>query len=245
MKRPMPLRSVCVACWLCVAAGAAPAPAPGQSRGGIAGRLVDRTSRLPLEGASVTVMGTPRILRSNADGRFNVELAPGVYVLQARALGYAAGSWVVQLADRETLSVVIELEATPVTLAGVTVAGERPTQRGLEGFELRRARGRGIYLSEHDIQQAKATTLSDVLRTLPGVRLVCRFRTCRVTMSRGECQPDYFVDGYPANNSTTLEMPLVGVIAVEVYRTITETPVEFLRGDNTCGTVVLWTRSGP
>lgn len=233
--RPLP-----VALWLCVATTVA-----AQGRGGIAGRLVDRTSRQPLAGASVSVMGTPRTMRSNADGRFSVELAPGVYVLQARALGYAAGSWVVQLADQETLSVVIELEPAPVTLAGVTVEGQRPEQRGLAGFEQRRQRGRGVYVSEQDIQRANATSLSDLLRNMPGVRLVCRFRTCRVNMSRGECQPDFFVDGYPANNSTSLEMPLVGVIAVEVYRTVTETPAEFLRGNNTCGTIVLWTRSGP
>jgi hypothetical protein len=40
-------------------------------------------------------------------------------------------------------------------------------------------------------------------------------------------------------------MPLIGVIGIEIYRTITETPVDFLRGNNTCGTIVIWTRSGP
>jgi hypothetical protein len=63
-------------------------------------------------------------------------------------------------------------------------------------------------------------------------------------MSRGECQPDYVVDGSPANNSTSPEMPVIGLIAVEIYRTVTETPLEFLRTDNTCGTIVIWTRKG-
>jgi len=30
-----------------------------------------------------------------------------------------------------------------------------------------------------------------------------------------------------------------------VYRTLTETPLEFLKADNLCGTIVIWTRSGP
>ena len=47
---------------------------------------------------------------------------------------------------------------------------------------------------------------------------------------------DFFVDGLSATNSTYLEMPVVGITGIEIYRTITETPVDFLRGDNTCGT---------
>jgi len=38
---------------------------------------------------------------------------------------------------------------------------------------------------------------------------------------------------------------VIGVTGIEIYRTITETPVEFLRGNNTCGTIAIWTRSGP
>ena len=38
--------------------------------------------------------------------------------------------------------------------------------------------------------------------------------------------------------------PVIGLIAVEIYRTVTETPLEFLRTDNTCGTIVIWTRKG-
>ena len=37
----------------------------------------------------------------------------------------------------------------------------------------------------------------------------------------------------------------VGIIGIEVYRTLSETPLEFLRTDNVCGTIVIWTRSGP
>ena len=79
---------------------------------------------------------------------------------------------------------------------------------------------------------------------MPGVRQICRRGICRVRMARDDCPPNFFVDGFPANNSTTLELPLVGVIGVEIYRTTTETPPEFLRGVTTCGTIALWTRTG-
>jgi hypothetical protein len=224
---------------------AAPHPTRAQATSGLAGQLVDRTSRQPLEGAAITVLGTPVSLRSSPTGQFTqAGLRPGVYVMQARALGYAPGSWVIELAERETLSVVIELEATPVTLAGVTV--EAPTaQRGMAGFYLRRAAGRGIYVTEADIKRTNAARLSDLLRNVSGIRLICRFSSCRVRMARNDCQPDFFLDGLSANNSTTPEMPVVGITGVEIYRTITETPLDFLRGTNTCGTIAIWTRSGP
>lgn len=230
--------------WACLAA--APHATRAQATAGIAGQLLDRASRLPLAGAAITVLGTPVLLRSTATGQFaHAGLKPGTYVMQARALGYAPGSWVIDLAERETLSVVIELDAVAIALPGVTVEAAGGGQRGMAGFLQRRAARRGVYLTEEDFKRADAARLSDVLRNVSGVRLTCRFSGCRVRMARDNCQPDFFVDGHSANNSTNLEMPMVGVIAIEVYRTITETPVEFLRGANTCGTIVIWTRSGP
>ena len=233
--------------WLGLLGGllAAPHRTHAQSTSGIAGQLVDRTSRQPLEGAAITVLGTPVLLRSSPTGQFaQVGLKPGVYVMQARALGYAPGTWVIELAERETLTVFIELDAAPIALPGVTVEAQT-VQRGMAGFNLRRAAGRGIYVTEDDITRANAARLSDLLRNVSGVRLICRFNGCRIRMARNDCQPDFFLDGYSANNSTTLEMPVVGITGIEIYRTITETPVDFLRGNNNCGTIAIWTKSGP
>jgi len=233
---------------LALAVGAVTTPHLGAAQGtaGIAGQLLDRASRQPLEGAAVTVLGTPLSLRSNSAGQFTGSgLRAGVYVVQVRALGYTPGSWVVELAEGETLPLVIELEATPITLTGVTVEAPEWRQRGMVGFAERRERARGVYLTEADLKRADATRLADILRNVSGVRIICRYSGCRIRMARAECQPDFFVNGLPANNSTSLEMPLIGVIGIEVYRTITETPLDFLRGNNTCGTIVIWTRSGP
>lgn len=222
-------------------------PQHGRAQGtaGITGRLLDRASRQPLEGAAINVLGTPVSLRSSPSGEFTrADLRPGTYVMQVRALGYAPGSWVIELVEKETLDVVIEMDAMPINLPSVTV--ETPSaQRGMAGFAVRRAAGRGIYITEDDIRRANAARLSDLLRNVSGIRLICRYNGCRIRMARNDCQPDFFLDGLSANNSTFLEMPVVGMTGIEIYRTITETPVEFLRGNNTCGTIAIWTKSGP
>ena len=166
-----------------------------------------------------------------------------------RAIGYTGRSWVLQLGEGEVRSDVFELERLPVQLDPVTV--RRPPsfseQRRLE-FERRRASGRGYFITENQIERAKPHSLSDLFRNVPGVRLVCRgSSSCNIRMSRAarDCRPDFVLDGFPATNSTSLDMPTVGIIGVEVYRTLSETPMEFLKADNLCGTIVLWTRSGP
>ncbi|HSU15312.1 carboxypeptidase regulatory-like domain-containing protein [Longimicrobium sp.] len=62
----------------------------------------------------------------------------------------------------------------------------------------------------------------------------------------GDCQVQFFVDGtrfYPSREGDISgDVPLGLVEAVEVYRSVAETPVEFRGGQSAgCGTVVIWT----
>jgi hypothetical protein len=77
------------------------------------------------------------------------------------------------------------------------------------------------------------------------VREVCRAGVCQIRMTRNrDCQPNYFLNGLPANNGTPTDLSLHGVIGIEIYRTESETPTEFLRGMNVCGAIVIWTNRG-
>ncbi len=216
----------------------------------IVGRIVDRQTHGPVRAARLALTGTSLGVDSDSAGRFTREgLRAGEYRLEARAIGYAVGSWSVELHGGEILRRDFALEPLPVPLDPVVVEG-RPTfaQQRLRDLERRRASGRGYFLSEAQIEHAHPRTLADLLRNVPGVRLVCRGSSnCTIRMSRAprECRPDFVLDGFPATNSTSLDMPAVGIIDVEVYRTLSETPMEFLKADNQCGTIVLWSRSGP
>lgn len=126
----------------------------------------------------------------------------------------------------------------PAAVESVTKPDVRPSlsERHRQQFEERRESGRGVFLTEEEIRNAKAPTVLTLLRHVPGVRL-----------SRGavECPPAFIVDGAPANNSTDLDMSTMGIVGIEIYRTASETPLEFLRVQHACGTIVIWTRSGP
>jgi hypothetical protein len=224
-------------------------PAAGQQPSAtLVGHAVDRKSQAPIRNAQAALLGTRRMATSDADGRFAHDSLPaGSYVVQVRALGYSAASSVVELASGEVVSRVFELEPLPVQLDPVTV--ERTPSfaaRRRRDFELRRTTGRGYFVTQAQIERANARSLADVLRDVPGVVVLCRGAgRCGIRMVRAPapCRPDFVVDGFPATLSTSLDMPVVGITGIEVYRTLSETPMEFLKADNVCGTVVIWTRS--
>ena len=228
-------------------AGARPSGAQGVgvAAATVTGELFDRLTGAPIIGASVVVLGFTTAVRSDSTGRFTrTDLRPGTYVLQVRSLGYTPVSRIIEVHDQQTLALRLELEQLAISLAGVLVEGEAYYPRGMRGFEDRRQRGRGVFVTEADIKERGSQVLGDVLRSVAGVREVCRRGVCRIRMARSDCPPNFFMDGFPANNSTTLELPVIGIIAIEIYRTIAETPPEFLRGATGCGTVAIWTRTG-
>jgi len=227
-------------------------PIPAQQRtAAIVGQLVNRQSRLPVSGATVALLGVRTRLSSDSGGHFTHEgLASGTYVMQVRAIGYSAAAWIVELGVGEVHVEVFELEPLPYTLDPVTVERQPGfAETRMQEFEQRRASGRGHFITEEQIKQANPRSLADLFRNIPGVRMQCRgsMGGCTVRMARAprECKPDFVVDGFAATNSTSFDMPTIGIIGIEIYRTLSETPLQFLRADNQCGTIVIWTRSGP
>ncbi|HEV8265807.1 MAG TPA: carboxypeptidase regulatory-like domain-containing protein [Gemmatimonadales bacterium] len=218
--------------------------------GGIVGRVIDQQSRHPVGGARVALLGTARRSDSDTSGRFTqAGLASGTYLLEVRAIGYGVTSWVIRLGDGEVLDYVFELAPLGYELDPVVVEAH-PTfaQRRMQEFELRRRGGRGAFITEAQIKTSKAATLVELLRNVSGVRVSCRSGGCVVRMTRaarGECVPDWVVDGFPATQSATPHLPTIGVVAIEIYRSPSETPAEFLKSDSQCGVIAIWTKSGP
>jgi hypothetical protein len=216
----------------------------------VSGRVVDSQSQAPIVGAQVAILGTNRLANSDSSGRFShARLKAGPYVLQIRAPGYQARAWVLRVGQGEIVSQDFELSPVAYLLPPVTREATPGMMAGrLRDFERRRAAGRGVFITEEEIRRTEAVTLGDLLRTSAGVRVICNSAGCTAQMTRAanaQCRPDFFVDGLSANFSTNANLPTVGIVAVEVYRSGSEAPVEFLRADTDCGAIVIWTRSAP
>jgi hypothetical protein len=236
------------ACLAAAAPGFAPVAAAQPGTSAILGRVVDRSSQDPIHGAVVTLSGVAMGVTADSNGGFvHSGLAAGLYTLEARAIGYRMGSWTIELAEADSLRYVFELDLVDFELpAVVTTADAVHADRALREFERRRAGGRGVFITPDEIEQRNPRTLDELLRDIPGVRTVCRQSGCSVRMTRSArpCRPEIFLDGMPATLAVPPNAPAGDFLAVEVYRSLSETPGELLRADNQCGVIAIWTRTG-
>ena len=115
-------------------------------------------------------------------------------------------------------------------------------------FNRRALNGNGRYITRDYIERRKATTMMDVLRGVPGVRVECprTERVCRLHMARAprNCGPAFFLDGIPADPTVFYLTNPNDVEGIEVYAGPSETPAELEGIRSGCGAVAIWTRIG-
>ena len=100
---------------------------PGQAQaqtGTIAGRIFDDTSLRPLEGVTLTGVGTGRTGLTNADGRFVITAVPvGEQIILAEILGYADATRTVTVTADQTAIVDIQMTNEAIQLQEIVVTG--------------------------------------------------------------------------------------------------------------------------
>jgi hypothetical protein len=211
----------------------------------IHGVVLNRESRTPIEGALVRLRFTGRAAAVDSAGQFELTgLMPGAGLLQIRAIGYVLGSWAVKLTENAVLADTFEMDPVPVVLPGL-VASTPPVDdwRSPEGFEQRRRKGGGYFISEQQIKEQQPLTLAEVLRTVPGVFTSCSHFRCAVVMLRTTppCTPEYYLDGFPATLATGPDFPIQSIRGIEVYGDEFSVPAEFQRFGLRCGVIAIWT----
>lgn len=231
---------------VCVVGLAVPNAQAQQPAASIVGHVVDRQTRAPVQGAHVRLTWTEKSAIADSAGRFELAgLVPGMGLLQVRAIGFRIGSWSVTLASGSVVADTFELDAVPIELSELVVPA-KPSEdwRSPEGFERRRHRGGGYFVTEEMIRQQRPTALVEVLRTVPGIDTNCNIRGCVVRMVRSTrgCSPEYFLDGFPATFATGPEFPIQAIRGIEVYPDEFSVPIEFQRIGLRCGLIAIWTR---
>lgn len=222
---------------------------PADSSSVFRGRVVDHETGEALYGAAVSLAagpeGTPGLGTrvTDRDGRFLFRtVPPGTYTLTATLLGYRTLREPLPVEGQTDLEVVLKLAVSPVVLDPIEVVVERRIQGPMADFERRRQRGMGTYFTREDIEARSPYVITDLLRTVPGVRVIPagQFGEQAIRL-RGNCRPEIIVDGVRTSIDTDVDhvLPPMDVEAIEVYKGA-ELPVQF--GSNSCGAIVFWTR---
>lgn len=214
----------------------------------VQGRVLEHETGRPLGGVAVTLMldaGGAAIQVSGDDGTFSFpSVPPGLYRLSAVLLGYAELRDSLQVQAHSDVNLTLPLSVSPLRLEPVVVVVDRRPVGPLQGFERRRLALRGTFLTREAIQDSNSQAFTDLLRPLPGVRLVPTATYGNTVYFRGGCTPDLWLDGTQVGSTSDIDSFLrpEDLEAVEIYRG-PELPGEF--GTNLCGAIVAWTLRGP
>ena len=230
------------------AIAAAQGVAPGTGR--VRGMVHDSLGR-PIAGAQVSLAGRESPAETDERGAFEVTAtADGPLTVRVRRIGFHPDSMRVMVSAGQAAPLDIVLSRIAVELQAVVVMGRKHLTGPLAGFYERRARGIGRFLTRDDLEKQNQANMIDVLRTMPGVRVVTQGQFRRVVRFRGaSCSPLTWVNGAPllAGEYDLDAFDPRSFEGVEVYSGTASVPVQFLGNRNLsgeCGTIVLWLREG-
>lgn len=223
-----------------------------RERGGIDAIVGVRVS-LAVVGAKPEAMAI-----SDTGGRFTFTArTKGRYVVRAERIGFApAVSDTLDLAAGGDRALTVEMTAIAQRIAGSLTQGARASGVDfMRGFERRRLRGFGSFLTRPEIAARGASNVTELLRGMLGAEivqdeegyLVVRSSRGERTLSmgpRGQCRAPVYVDGIErVGESLERMVPPANIEGIEVYASAANLPIEFHQGDAACGVVFIWTRS--
>jgi len=126
------------------------------------GRVLDEDGGA-LAGASILLVELHREAVSQANGEFALnDVAPGVYTLQVKLLGYVHQSRQITVGANGLAGADFALEADPLKLEGVVVTGTQTPRMKLESSMA------VTTLAAKDIAQASPRSTTEMLRYVPG-----------------------------------------------------------------------------
>ena len=127
----------------------------------------------------------------------------------------------------------------------VAVAATEPTEvpMKLRGFYERRTAKRGHFIDRQQLDASTGKRLSEVIRDLPGVRLVPSSNSAVTAVRFRGCQPLVWVDAVRnVGDELDAAIALGDVAAMEVYVAPGMVPAQFRDMRQPCGAVIVWTR---
>lgn len=234
--------------------GCAFAPMAGAQAAAATVRGVVRdASGRALAGARVVVLGSaPSVeAESGEDGAFSLAGVPiGPASIVARRIGFAPETLAVASATGRGTVLQLRMQRLAVPLDAVIVNGRNDLRGPLSGFYARRERGNGRFFTQEQIAQRNVSRMSDLLRTIPSMRIAQRRPGQQQFRLRGSTvAPLVWLDGAPmgAGEVDLDSFDPRSFAAIEVYSGPATVPIEFA-GARTMstigGTIVLWSLRG-
>jgi len=240
LGRPMRAAILCLASAMAL---------PARSQGTLTGHVRDPAG-LGVASAEVRLGQGPVGTFTDAAGAFHLSGVPaGAVRLTARRIGFRPGTSDATAVDGQTVDVTIVLGLAPIQLDPVRVtARHEPFDARLAGFRQRSQSKVGTFITRERIEASASSAFSDLLRSVPGVRVVGSASGIRnaIRFRGADCAPVVFVDGFPAS-AGEFDVDIIDpatVEGVEIYMGMLTVPAELSapRGLEHCGVIAVWSR---
>jgi carboxypeptidase family protein/TonB-dependent receptor-like protein len=214
----------------------------------VSGKVVNAAGG-PVKGARVDVIGAQGATLTRDDGTFSLGGLPsGTQTLVVRQIGFAPVEVPVALSTRAPQTVAVTMREPAHVLETVEVKAERDVGLDRVGFSQRKKSGQGYFMTTEELDKRNPLLLSDVFRTVPGLRVGQQGSDHFVESTRGtnSCVT-YYLDGSPWQSMFPGDIdrliPPNEVGAVEVFGP-TSAPAQFQQpGQGSCTTIVMWTKT--
>jgi hypothetical protein len=219
-----------------------------RGRARVVGKVLNKYGQ-PIAGARVELQNTGSATKTRANGDFTLDSLPsGTQTLEVRQLGFSPTEVAVELSQSSPQNVTVKMADYVPVLSEMRVTATREHGLSDVGFADRKRSGMGYYLDSDQLKNRQTTQFSDMLRTVPGIRVQPGGNGTNIISSSrdptGGCVT-FYVDGAPWQQMTPGDLDTYvrpeEVAALEVYSGAT-TPAQFQSaGQTACTTVVIWT----
>ena len=211
----------------------------------------------PIEGAQVTDMLSQMSALTTKTGTVSLIFLPDSgSMVRIQKIGYQPTTLVVRISPADTVPVTVVLNATTTILPAVVTKDSAPkyVPPGLRAMEERRKLGFGHFITEAELRKNDSQKMTNVIRTLPNVNIVCSkfgVRECWAVAGRlsskymvqgGSCDIEVYMNGALSNDHDLEKLQVAEFEGVEFYPGGATIPVQYNKTGSNCGVLLLWTR---
>jgi hypothetical protein len=217
---------------------------------GIVKGSVVTEGRTPLVGAQIRVGTAADAAESDDAGQFTAaRVNAGSLWLRVRRIGYRPESLLVTVVAGQSIEPTIVMKQIAQSIAAVRVVGRRDLSGPMAGFYKRLQAGGGRFFTQADVVKRQPAKMTDLLRSVPGIRIESRGFDNKVRIRGNRCSPLIWLDGQGlfAGEFDLDSVDPYSFEGIEVYSGPASVPVEFQgnqRVSSSCGTIILWSRRG-
>ncbi len=224
----------------------------------LSGRVVLGLTGEPAVGAEVILPDHDRRVLTGDEGSFHFRgLKAGRATVEVRYLGRSSFPVTVRLSTRDPALIELAIAGPMFQMEEILVEVRGIAAAKMRGFEERKSRRRGFFITRADIEDADPIYPSNMLDGVGGARAVQDLdgrRKVMVGVGRNACEPDLYLDGSPLQ-AAWLDDFLPNLIeAIEFYPRWHSRPPQFRKipqrsnatlaptTQETCGAIIVWTR---